>query len=720
MKIAPSTHSKATIATIGAAIVAFAFGLTETLFHNVANDTWQMAAAHAARASILATFALIWVSTVLACALEHHVRLMRWLPHVAAGLSLVMSVALNPSQWWIALILAAIMALVGSRLPWLRRPDVATLRVSILGLFLGLALAAVGRFHWGTPDSDAFLRNLLSDIFLIFALLGYFGSMGLRMVETRRGNFALIGIAFGAALVVSVALAWFHFGLYAAPKLLVVVGVALAFSTMVAGAEIVPKSSRPWRIASAIIWIIWFGAVALTLSKPVSERFGPYPLESMVGFTNAAYSLADDRDLDGYYDVKAGGNDCAPHQASTVFEIAKCIAPQAQPKEPVFHQPTFQRPVRHAFVLIVDALRPDEIGAGLREAPGRPKTPAFEALMARGVTFRHAYSSGNSTYESFRPMLAGVNPLVFYEVDPQIGESSHHRAHAKRSGLFSFQLPEFHTVLYQTPLFPDKLGYFGQDPQVEEVTGFTTESVIDAAEGWLNAWQAKGAVGSIAMVMYTYDPHAIYECLDGTEGGRRCYRDEVIGVDEGLSRLLSLFDRHGLWEESILVVLADHGEAFGEHGHEFHASSVYDEQVRVPIIVVHPDLAAGSKVDIPVSIMDLVPTLADALHTSAKTPSLFDSLLPLAAQKTQEGAPPIAYGFRDYNRPYPGRHSAIVEGSEKLIYDWGSRRSRLFDLAVDPDEQNDLATLRPDRVLEMEVLLAETIIATQVAPLGEP
>ena len=116
------------------------------------------------------------------------------------------------------------------------------------------------------------------------------------------------------------------------------------------------------------------------------------------------------------------------------------------------------------------------------------------------------------------------------------------------------------------------------------------------------------------MWVHFFEPHEPYETHPGIAFGDTAldrYDGEIAYVDRALGRLLAYI--HRTRPRAIVAITADHGEEFGDHGGRYHGTSVYEEQVRVPLVVVGPGVRAGASVDEPVQTIDLVPTVLSAL-----------------------------------------------------------------------------------------------------------
>ena len=166
---------------------------------------------------------------------------------------------------------------------------------------------------------------------------------------------------------------------------------------------------------------------------------------------------------------------------------------------------------------------------------------------------------------------------------------------------------------------------------------------------------------------------------------KNLYDSEVAFTDHHLSRILSRLDELGVFDDTLIILTADHGESFGEHGHLGHATSIYNEVVNVPLVVKYPTgihgISPGSVIDRPVALLDLFPTVLAVVGAGADRPAEGRVLPPLGP----EAPSPV---FIENARAFKGR--AVVFGGLKLIEDTRLERFELYDLAADPRETDDL------------------------------
>jgi arylsulfatase A-like enzyme len=193
------------------------------------------------------------------------------------------------------------------------------------------------------------------------------------------------------------------------------------------------------------------------------------------------------------------------------------------------------------------------------------------------------------------------------------------------------------------------------------------------------------------------------------------YRNAIHHGDRALGTLIDGFQARGLHDETLWIVYGDHGQAFGQHqGNYGHTFFLYEENVRVPLIVSVPGAIEGPRRSRTMtSLIDVAPTLLD--------------LLALPARSGHQGAtalrrePRMALFFTDYSLSLVG----LRDGRWKMVHDLPARRSKLFDLEGDPGEVRDLAAHHPVRVSTYETILrswasAQKALITDLARPADP
>lgn len=203
--------------------------------------------------------------------------------------------------------------------------------------------------------------------------------------------------------------------------------------------------------------------------------------------------------------------------------------------------------------------------------------------------------------------------------------------------------------------------------------------------------------GPIFIHTHLSDPHAPYD-LGGKKGSAfDRYLAEVRGVDTQLKRLLDLLDKKKMSKRTILIVQADHGEAFGEHGSRTHGTTLYDEALHVPLMFRIPGVAA-KRIDEPVTTLDLGPTILEIFGEPIPNAYMGQSLV-----GQLEGKPrPLTRPILAENRL---QRALVLQSGLKVVFDTRTKTAELYDLTKDPKELHDIS--------DNAALLAEPLATLQ-------
>jgi arylsulfatase A-like enzyme len=204
------------------------------------------------------------------------------------------------------------------------------------------------------------------------------------------------------------------------------------------------------------------------------------------------------------------------------------------------------------------------------------------------------------------------------------------------------------------------------------------------------------------------------------------YDEEIAYTDHELERLLSALDERGFLDDGYLVVTADHGEEFHDHGWIEHGHSVYDEVIHVPLMVWGPGVRPGHY-GLPVSLTDVMPTLLEAAGVAPPDELYGDSLL----QVLHEGPADRTASALRFDRPllseailYGDEKKSLIRWPYKVLADIEDRAELFYDLATDPDElDGHKADLLDhdgrDRMLTMLAELQSIIVAASAESSSE-
>lgn len=389
----------------------------------------------------------------------------------------------------------------------------------------------------------------------------------------------------------------------------------------------------------------------------------------------------------------------------------------------------------------IDSLRPDHLHA---YGYGPETSPTIDALAREGALFRTALSPTSWTLPAHLSLLTGLTPR-------QHGVVSDDQRLRDDALLLSEVLWRngYTTVgLVSAPYLDSAYGFdqgfdlyddysIAKRSFADSHRGATSPALLRLFENWFDGWNASGRRRPFFAFVHMWDVHFDYTppppfdtMFDpgyaGTVTGEdfetnpaihlgmaprdlahvvALYDGEIRYTDMYLGLILDRLRAAGVLDDTIVVVTADHGDEFFEHGRKGHKQALYDESVRVPLIIRYPPrVGAGRVVDEQVRLID-IPT----------------TILALAGQPSPTGfavsGPQTTYAAQDLTRwighdrsaPLPALPAlghligdapvpvaSLRTAEQKLIVELaGAHRAELYDLRSDPGEQNDLSGRTP-------------------------
>jgi arylsulfatase A-like enzyme len=386
-------------------------------------------------------------------------------------------------------------------------------------------------------------------------------------------------------------------------------------------------------------------------------------------------------------------------------------------------------------LFVVDTLRADHLGC---YGYDRPTSPRLDEFAREGVRFAEARAQSSWTKPAMATILTGLYPVTHGAERRANGIAPEVRTLAERLSAAGYETAMFTT----NPTVVEKFGFgrgFDRFEYVHQLQGRKRRSVdsaamVQAGVAWLDGRAAPER--PFFLVVHTLDPHDPYRpqepyrsrfapgvdvasacCFRGGElaalsaeqaATRRrdslaLYDGEIAQNDASFGRLLDDLRARGLLDRSAVVFTADHGEEFHEHGGWRHAESLFEEVLRVPLVVRLPKgTAARATVADPADQIDLAPTLLELAGVAAPPELPGASLLPVIAG----GAAPPRESLAWLRHP-AFDVAAIRDGNWKWLRHEGALRSvsggfdnpveALYDLEADPGEQRNLLAAEPDR-----------------------
>jgi len=356
-------------------------------------------------------------------------------------------------------------------------------------------------------------------------------------------------------------------------------------------------------------------------------------------------------------------------------------------------------------IITVDALRPDLGYAGY----ARNVSPRIDEFAKKAAIYEHAYAISTYTGFSIPPLMASRYPSEMPRTD------RHEVQYLGSNVLLAERLRQagFHTAGTASHfLFAPELGWIdgferfrqsgqeGDAPPGSHVDLFHTSRPL--ANVVISMLQDPDiTTGRFLLWVHFLDPHKQYLEHPGfSKFGPRprdLYDGEVAYTDFHIGRVLEALDASPLAARTVVVLTGDHGEGFGEHGAFFHGHEVWDEIVRVPLLIRVPG-AKPRRIARRVSHVDIIPTILDLAGLPPDPGARGESLAPeLFGTDLPERPILIDQPRNPYYRP----KRAFIEGGLKLHHLIDANTFRLYDLDRDPGETNDLAPSDPATLKRM-------------------
>lgn len=367
-------------------------------------------------------------------------------------------------------------------------------------------------------------------------------------------------------------------------------------------------------------------------------------------------------------------------------------------------------------LISIDTLRADRLPAyGYEQIP----TPAIDALAADGVVFDRAYSHSPQTLPAHAsiftgrlPFEHGVRDNVGFSVkqgERVLARMLRERGFATAGVVSAYVLRKEAGVAQGFDFFDAELPQAAPGMSFAQVQRDGAESVA-VADRWLNGQTSP----RFFLFVHLYEPHtpysppvrfAKYDAYDG----EIAYADELVG------RLLQSLKDRGLYDKATIILLGDHGEGLGDHGETEHGVFLYDESIRVPLIVKMPRGAgAGRRIAQPVQHIDLAPTILDLVGAPRPGGLRGRTLKPILAGERDTVSEQGIYSEALYSRYHFGWSElyAITDDRYRLIK---APREELYDLQDDPDETRNIVDDRAQTRVALRSALDRLIAGRAIA-----
>jgi len=385
----------------------------------------------------------------------------------------------------------------------------------------------------------------------------------------------------------------------------------------------------------------------------------------------------------------------------------------------------------------IDDIRDDNDGANviivLMDAAGakhfttygyqRKTTPNIEKLFQEGIQFDKAYCQAVYTLASTTTMMTGLDPFRHQLYDRQNKLPDSVQTLAERFGKNGYTTATFVANGNVSPNFGNTQG-FQVIREVHNEPGYTgwAADITNRFSEWL---QNQNSDKKFFAYLHYREPHGPFNppqnfkhqftdpdydrFKEASDDMRRklqsgevtpiqadydfvtaAYDENLRYGDYEVGRLMQKLKDLKLYDDTIVIVTADHGEAFWEHGFQGHNSQLYEESVHIPMIIKFTSKTDlhGKHIKTPVRTIDLYPSLVDLLELSNKDMDVDGtSFLPYLVQEKSEQVPIFCQTLAQQAYSY-------TEGNFKYIF-WLTGHEELYDLKNDPQEKNNLITTHP-------------------------
>jgi arylsulfatase A-like enzyme len=351
-----------------------------------------------------------------------------------------------------------------------------------------------------------------------------------------------------------------------------------------------------------------------------------------------------------------------------------------------------RRPIQGPIVIyLVDTLRPDRMSA---YGAARDTSPAAAALARDAVTFTNAHSVSSWTRPSVATLLTSLLPSQTMSLN--------------RYGRLTESVPYLPQLLgkrgWKTAafvsngnVFDDRLGFHRGFDLFRRILGeekASAREVMDPALAYIESQTSP----HFFLYIHVIDPHRAYRLEPPYQGLFGALPDSapererllldydrtIRQADDQFGRLADVLRRKGWWRDALVVYTSDHGEEFYEHGGLGHGSSLYEEQIRIPLLVKFPGRDnGGARRSDPVTLADLTPTIADLARLPASKEWIGSSL----SHRMPSDRDLYFTEELDATRVYAFRRA----GQKLLVRLYPTFQRAVFDLPADPGESRGVA-----------------------------
>jgi arylsulfatase A-like enzyme len=396
--------------------------------------------------------------------------------------------------------------------------------------------------------------------------------------------------------------------------------------------------------------------------------------------------------------------------AANCRDAGESVIPGLEPRLHISSKLRDHLPITKTLNIIVvsfDAMRPDVLAP---HGGSRAATPNIADFADRSVVFENAYSVAPVTPTSFAAFFSGMLPTRVFHAWSFETESTLASELSKAGCLTAafinnvqlapergfdsgFDVYEWRRNHLDGDFIQDVFAWIEENRDrrffvwIHFLTPHAPYNEVPDAHHLYTEKEFGRFAETTGNTFHTTDEHEIARIRD-------LYLGEVWTADQLFGELIDHVQQLGLLQSSIVLLTSDHGEEFGEHG-GFQHGRLYEEHLRVPLILYHPQGTPGRIEDLIVRSIDLVPTL---LHLAGRPLGRDFDGQDLLERSSHEAPPVVGISMTGAEE----RWISILDASHKLIVACGPERQvELYDLEMDPLERHDIAAQNSELVAQL-------------------
>jgi arylsulfatase A-like enzyme len=393
----------------------------------------------------------------------------------------------------------------------------------------------------------------------------------------------------------------------------------------------------------------------------------------------------------------------------------------------------------------IDTLRADHLSCSGYE---RNTTPNIDVVASEASVFKRAFATTSWTLPSFHSIMTSL-----YQASHGVITHKHRldRSHVTLAEILKNQ--GYRTAGFVSGPFLKAIYGFDQGFDVYEES-VSSASVIEANEDITSPaltdlvlpWLQENAGNRFFLFIHYWDPHADYippapydkifdPYYEGTMDGTNIkwtdkvstltskrdvehivalYDGEITWTDDHVGQVMNTLRESGLDENTVVVIVSDHGEEFLDHGGKVHGMTIYNEVIHVPLIFRIPGVSEARKFESVVSTVDVMPTILDILDIGLPRSIDGESLMAIINGERDKKRTNEVYSELLHNL------TTVVRGRWKLIYDSEVDRFELYDIETDFSESDDLAPSNATIVQELANVLSDWLTAKKSGQVAAP